>query len=301
MNKIPATSLVLVAFNRPDLLQQQLAIVRSCHRGPIYAIVDGSREGRLGESERVRKVIQLLEGLRDQFEVEINCSDSNLGCYRRIKSGLDWVFSKTDRAIILEDDCMPSPQFFEFAEEMLERYASNERIYSISGTNLFPNFSPEEQRFFFSRYNNCWGWATWSRAWNDFLDSPETWRTIRKTRIFRGMFRDLRSFLYWRRIFDLTYSGKINSWAYRWKLSSWMQNGLTLYPAVNLITNVGDGDEATHTATSPQTHQKIGVFKDELYDPIYVIPDCMFDQKIEDMVYSKTFVNRLLWLIKKLK
>jgi len=41
-------------------------------------------------------------------------SEKNLGCKIRISSGLNWVFSKVDHAIILEDDCIPDPSFFSF-------------------------------------------------------------------------------------------------------------------------------------------------------------------------------------------
>jgi hypothetical protein len=293
--------LVLIAFNRPDLLAQQLKIVREHYQGKIFAIVDGARVDRPSEAEKVAQVVGLLEGLQDQFEVSFNRSEVNLGCYRRIKSGLDWVFEQTDRAIILEDDCMPSPQWFGFASEMLDRYADDERVYSISGTNLFPELSPPDQQYFFSRYHNCWGWATWARAWKDFIDAEADWLAIRNSQLFRGLFRNYRSFWYWRRILDLTYSGKINSWAYRWMFSCWMQSGLSLHAHVNLITNVGFGQEATRTKNSQLPKRFIGEINQEFTDPLNCSLLYCYDRKFEDTVFSKSPLNRLKWLLNKLK
>jgi hypothetical protein len=295
----PSPALALIAFNRPDLLRRQLEIVRAHFRGRIFAIVDGPREGKPGEGNKVEEVVGLFEDLQDQFEVTISRAETNLGCYRRIKSGLDWVFSQVDRAIILEDDCMPSPQWFGFAAEMLERYAQDERVYSISGTNLFPHLSPPGQRYFFSRYHNCWGWATWTRAWQDFIDNTEAWQSIRTSATFRGTFRNYRSFLYWRRILDATFSGKINSWAYRWMLSCWMQSGLSIHAHVNLITNVGDDAEATRTKGSKEARRPLGRLDESLSHPVYPCVHFPYDRTFEDIVFSKSLYQRLRWLLRR--
>jgi hypothetical protein len=290
------TPLVLIAFNRPDLLRQQLEIVRHHHKGSIYCVVDGPRTGKVGEAEKVAEVIQLLKGLQPQFEVAFNCAESNMGCYQRIKSGLDWVFSKVDRAIILEDDCIPSPQFFTFADKMLEHFKDDQRVFSISGTNLFPELSPPNQSYFFSRYHNCWGWATWARAWQFFIDNQAEWLEIRHSAAFRGTFLNLRSFLYWRMIFDKVYAGKINSWAYRWMLSCWMQSGLSVHAKVNLITNVGDGVDATRTAGARLTRRLLGKLDEALPEPRHLLAARAHDSEFEDVVFSKSVWNRVRWL-----
>lgn len=287
--------LVMIAFNRPDLLRDQLKIIRQVHRGQIFCVVDGPRASKVGESEKVAEVVELLRGLDREYDVKYNLAESNLGCYQRIKTGLDWVFSQTGEAIILEDDCMPGAHFFVFANQMLERYAKDERIFSIAGTNLFPELSLAGQSYFFSRYANCWGWATWARAWQHFIDPQEEWEKIRETAGFCKSFRNWRSFLYWRHVFDRVYGGKTNSWAYRWMLTCWMQSGLSVNAHVNLIANVGDGADATHTARSTLTRRELGEMSWPLLEPKYVIPNALFDAKMEDAVYSKSSMNRLRW------
>lgn len=294
------TPLVLIAFNRPNLLRQQLEIVRESFNGSIYAIIDGPRAHRTREKEQVAEVVALIDELSKYYKIHINQSPDNLGCYRRIKSGLDWVFSEVDRAIILEDDCMPSCQFFSFAGEILEHYAEDDRVYSISGTNLFPEMSPPDQRYFFSRYHNCWGWATWARAWRGFIDSESEWREIRDSAIFRGTFRNYRSFWYWRRILDATYGGKINSWAYRWMLSCWMQSGLSVVFKGNLIKNIGGGSSATRTKSSSHIGKEIDALPSSIAPPVHAVANYPYDEAFEDTVFSKSVKNRLGWLFGKI-
>lgn len=293
----PASApLVLIAFNRPDLLRRQLEIVRKHFQGRIFAIVDGPRPAKPGEAEKVEEVVGLFEGLQDPFEVTINRSGTNLGCYRRIKSGLDWVFSQVDRAIILEDDCMPSPQFFSFAGDLLEQYSQRKDVFSIQGTNLFPELSPPTCRFFFSRYPNSWGWATWARAWCQFIDIDSQWQDLRNSPSFRQSFRNLRSFVYWRQYFDRTYSGKIDSWFYRWILTCWANGGLSIYPSQNLIFNLGDGEDATNTGEYEFLRRPIADLDFSADKGAAGSLNVVYDQTLEDRIYSKSLGWRLRWL-----
>lgn len=296
MSSQVVTPLVLIAFNRPALLRQQLGIVRKFFTGPIYVVIDGPRANRLGECEKVEEVVELVKAMKNEYELYINRSSKNLGCYGRIKSGLDWVFSQVERAIILEDDCMPSPQFFDFVAQMLECYADDRRIYSISGTNLFSESASTNENYFFSRYPNSWGWATWSRAWRNFINSQQEWKLIRSSNDFESLFSKKRSFLYWRKYFDLTYSGKIDSWFYRWMLSCWMQNALAIYPPHNLIANLGDDEDATNTRNYRLLNKDISQIDPEWQHPKYLVNNQRFDDFLEDNVYSKNAFARLVWL-----
>lgn len=294
--------LVLIAFNRPELLRQQLEVIRDHYHGVIYAVVDGPRLADPGEGQRVNEVVELLEGLQDKFEVNFNRSSKNMGCHQRVKTGLDWVFSNEEKAMILEDDCIPSPQFFSFASEMLQRYQNDDQVYSISGTNLFPRLSPEGQGMFLSRYHSCWGWATWSRAWAGFVDREASWLSIRNSSGFREVFGNTRSFLYWRKLFDLTYSGKLNSWAYRWMLSCWMNDGLSICAHANLISNLGDDDDATRTANSSETRRPIGNLDNSLLQLRNPPEICdAYDKRLEDQIYSKSFFYRMRWIYRTIK
>jgi hypothetical protein len=55
---------------------------------------------------------------------------------------------------------------------------------------------------------------------------------------------------YWEKVFDLMFQAKIDTWDYPWTASVWYHGGLTATPNVNMVSNIGFGPDATHTAVA---------------------------------------------------
>jgi hypothetical protein len=179
--------------------------------------------------------------------VRANYADSNLGLKPRFDSGLNWVFEQVERAIILEDDCVPGPAFFAFCAELLERYADDPRILSVSGNNFQIDDPPDGASYYFSRYPYIWGWATWRRAWQQHDPTMRAWPAARAAHWLDPLFTDPNSRRYWDYIFQTAYDTQ-HTWDYPWTFSSWQRGGLHIHPAANLVTNIGFGAQATHAA-----------------------------------------------------
>jgi hypothetical protein len=142
-------------------------------------IADGPGSGEdLVKCEAARKIINQVSW---DCEVLTNYSDVNLGCKKRISSGLDWVFKQCDEAIILEDDTLPHSTFFRFCSELLERYRDDQRVMMICGQNLQFGRKVNPYSYYFSRCPHIWGWATWRRAWNHFDLKMKSWPALRNT------------------------------------------------------------------------------------------------------------------------
>jgi hypothetical protein len=214
-----------------------------------------------------------------------NFAETNMGCKQRVSSGLDWVFETVAEAIILEDDCLPHPTFFRFCEELLNRYRDDERIMAISGDNFQFGRKRTEHSYYFSRYPHCWGWATWRRAWRYYDGDMDLWPTIREGKWLRDILEDRQAVAYWARIFDRTYNGDIDSWAYAWTFACWTQSGLTALPNVNLVSNIGFGIEATHTqGTTQQANISVKPIGFPLCHPPFVIRDVRADSLTEELI-----------------
>ena len=207
-------------------------------------------------------------------EVKTLFRDENLGCRRAVSSANDWFFEHVEEGIILEDDCIPSPSFFRYAGELLERYRNDERVMAIAAKHHGAAcHSPSPYSYFFSHYNHCWGWASWRRAWQYYDHDMSLWPALRESDWLFGIGNGSRLFQrYWTSIFDLAYAGKVDSWAYRWTFSCWAQNALSVLPARNLVTNVGLGNDATHTKNSEHMES---CSKLESMDFPLVHPPCM--------------------------
>jgi hypothetical protein len=210
-------------------------------------VADGPRPGRAGEAERCQAARAVIDGVDWDCDVRRSFSDSNLGCRRRVSSGLDWVFDSVEEAIILEDDCVPHPTFFPFCQELLERYRSDERVMAISGDDFRRGRSRTPHSYYFSRYSYIWGWASWRRAWHHYDADLTLWPEIRDEQRLEDILEDPAAVAYWTRAFETAYTGTIDTWDYQWTLACWIQSGLTVLPCVNLVSNIGFDENATHT------------------------------------------------------
>lgn len=258
------TPIVLIIFNRPAVTQQVFDEIRKVSPRKLLVIADGPRIGREDDVGKCIAARNIIEQVDWECEVLKNYTDVNFGCKQRVASGLDWVFSMVEEAIILEDDCLPHPTFFSFCQQLLEHYRDDKRIMTISGNNFQYGQQRTTDSYYFSRYAHVWGWATWRRAWECYDVDMKLWPEVREGRwifdILGSMRADvkngrchfdvmgsMRSIEYWYKIFDYTYANKIDTWDYQLLFASWLQNGLHILPNFNLVSNIGFGAEATHT------------------------------------------------------
>ena len=166
-----------------------------------------------------KNVLLLVQLLSEQVdwdcEVIKNYSNVNMGCKDRVSSGLAWAFHTVEEAIILEDDCLPHPTFFRFCQELLEKYRNDTRIMAISGNNFQFGRKRNDDSYYLSRYNHCWGWAAWSRTWQSYDIEMKLCPTIRANNSLKSILVDKGTLKYWQEHFDRTYDESINSWAYQ--------------------------------------------------------------------------------------
>jgi len=236
-------------------------------------------------------------------DVRRNYADANMGLADRVASGLTWAFEQVESAIILEDDCVPHPTFFRFCTELLERYADDTRIMAIAGDNFQFGERAAEYSYYFSRYPHCWGWATWRRAWRHYDHTMAAWPRARERRLLDGVLGSKSASRDWTRIFDGTYSRRVNSWANRWTLACWLQSGLTILPAVNLVSNIGFGSHGTHTRDrSPFSDIAVQPIAFPLAHPPYVVRDAAADRFTQRTLFRRPSVwQRAAYRIRHIK
>jgi len=242
-----AAPVVFIIFNRPDLTSRVFAKIRQVAPKQLFIIADGPRnEAEQTQTQKTRESVRSVDW---DCAVTHIYSATNLGCKQRIYTGLNEVFKHTDRAIILEDDCLPTLSFFTFCNTLLDKYAANEAIMHITGNNFQNKKRRTPYTYFFSKYCHVWGWATWKRAWEKMdidlasFDNKNTQQTLLDS-FDTDDERD-----YWLQIFTQIHTNpqKSSSWAYPWTYTCWIHQGLTCYPATNLVENIGFGPSATHT------------------------------------------------------
>lgn len=243
------TPVAFVIFNRPDTTEIVFAEIAKAKPPKLLVIGDGPRLDRPGEAEKVAACRAIIERVNWDCEVLTNYSEINLGCGKRPASGFDWVFQQVEEAIILEDDCLPHPSFFRYCEELLERYRDDQRIAVISGDNFQFGYRRNDDSYYFSKYVYPWGWASWRDRWQGSYDyAMSAWPAVRDEGKLNDMLPDRGELEYWKLMFENVYQQEIATcWDFQWMFACWLQGRLSVLPNVNLITNIGYGQNATHT------------------------------------------------------
>ena len=242
------TPVAFFVFNRPHTTRQVFDAISRARPTRLLLIADGPRHDREGEAETCRQVREIVARVDWPCEVFQNFSEKNLGCQERIISGLDWVFSLVEEAIILEDDCLPDPSFFPFCQQLLQKYREDSRVAYISGDNLVGRYGKPAYSYYFSRIGGIWGWATWRSEWKRYDRHLSDWPELRKQRMLEEVFDEPKAVEFWTRIFDAMHENRgPDTWDYQWFYTHLKNNGLTIVPSVNLVANIGFGKGATHT------------------------------------------------------
>ena len=290
-----STPVAFLIFNRPDLTKVAFEAIARVKPTNLFVVADGPRFPEEEEKcDRARAVINRVDW---NCEVFTNFSDKNLGCGRRIASGIEWVFSKVEEAIFLEDDCLPVVSFFSYCQELLERYRHDERIMTINGNNFQSGQSRTQYSYHFSKYNGCWGWASWRRAWLHYDYEMKTWPEFKRGGMLQMVCEDPYEQKFWTMLFDSMYENpaKIDTWDHQWKYACWSQNGLAIEPSVNLVSNLGlDRPDATHTRGSIPVLEQISKTQEisEIIHAPFVVRHRQADQYIFNYIVGGKKMRR---------
>lgn len=245
------TPVAFIIFNRPESTEKVFSEIAIAKPTKLFVIGDGPRTERFGEQEKVAAVREIIKRVDWDCEVITNFSSINLGCKKRVSSGINWLFEQVDEAIILEDDCLPDSTFFRFCQELLEYYRHDQRIGMISGDNFQYDNKRNNHSYYFSKYTHIWGWATWADRWTKTYDvNINNWPGIQTDNSLVDIVGNENEATYWKNIFEAVYNGDIDTWDYQWVLANMSEGRLNIMPAVNMISNIGFNEDATHTTGS---------------------------------------------------
>jgi len=282
------TSVAFFIFNRPQLAGRVFAEIAAARPTRLFVVADGPRS----EAERTRceEARRLISEIDWPCEISTNFADTNLGCKRRVSSGLDWVFSQCEEAIILEDDCLPHPTFFRYCAEMLDRYRDDGRVMMISGDNFQFGRQRTRYSYYFSRYSHVWGWASWRRAWRHYDVDIRLWPILRETSWLADVLGDVDAAACWRGAFDRVYGGDVDTWDYQWMLACLTRHGFSILPSVNLISNLGHGPDATHGKGG--TSRPTNLPSAGMVFPLQHPPDLIWNREADQFTFEHVLLDR---------
>lgn len=298
MNKNYKTPILFLIYNRTDVTNVVFEQIKNVKPEKLFIAADGPKKNVKGDKEKCIAARKVIDGIDWDCEVKTLFREENLGCRKAVSTGIDWFFDQVEQGIILEDDCLPNRSFFIFCEELLNYYKNDDRIMHVSGTNKSINFDSSHS-YFFSKYVQIWGWATWKRAWLKYDSMMQNWSEVKK------QFKNYISNNYERKIrskhFQNTYTKRIDSWGYIWHYSILINNGLCIIPKNNMIKNIGFDKDATHTTNNNDILKYVEL--EEITKKINHPPYIIFNNKFEDIhrfkgMKIKMYIAKILKIFK---
>ena len=280
------TPILLITFNRPEHIRQVLEAVRLVEPAEVFVFQDGARND--GDLERLAAVRETVERMIDwPCRLHTYYSESNLGCGPGPAAAISWFFGHVDKGVILEDDAVPHPDFFAYAEELLEKYADDDSVMAI-GSMKVGDRKYGDGSYYFSKMNHtlC-AWATWKRAWDHFDYWLKDFSVKDLDRKLRKYGARLREREYWcDRLREIHKDALGNSsWDQQFWMSIWRYGGKGILPNSNLSANIGFDESGTHTtdSSSPASNAEL--------EPILplVHPSSEKIQRKADLDFQRTY------------
>jgi len=267
-------------FNRPDLVRALLDRVRDASPRRLYIASDGPRKGNLADQHQIELCRKAVDAI-DWTEVKTLYHEHNQGVDSAVTQAVDWFFQNEESGIVIEDDCMPSVDFFPYCAYLLEKYRHDERIGWINGSS-FGYGTEERDSYLFINYPSSWGWASWKRVWERHDDSMAGWRPSANSSPSGNSSFAHR--IYWNAAFE--WASRFENWDLPATYTLMNMDVLACMPARNLISNLGFDDRAVHTR---DPHDSLAALPTEplswpLIDPTQVVPSAEANAHFEKTV-----------------
>jgi hypothetical protein len=282
MFKIP---ILIISYRRAEKLRRVIEELNQLGCEKIYVFNDFAKTAaEIDKNEETRELINTqikAQVLKKKF------ANKNLGCRHGPETAINWFFEHEEMGIILEEDCLPSEDFFRFCEELLIKYKDESSILQINGTNLIAEYiQQKENSYYLSSVTSAWGWASWRRAWALYSLSVAKYGELKSAGKLGTIYSDkeIRK-LRTSEIESVLYKN-FDAWDFLWRFTVNL-NGFALTPKFNLVQNIGFDEEATHTLTYDQ--KEVKEFE-KIQWPL-VHPPLKYDRRLDMLFYKKLYPN----------
>lgn len=223
-------AIVAVGYNRPDSMQTLIESILYGRYGDdrVDLIVS------IDKGENQDKIINVAENVDWKYgEKKVRAFPERIGLRKHIIECGN-LTSEYDAVIVLEDDLIVSPFFYEYVKKAVERYKLDNKIAGISlyrhymHPGVYRPFEPANCGYdvYFQQYAMSWGQCWTKSMWNDFKE----WYEINQ---------------------DCNFKEKviIPDYIVNWNRHSWLKyymryivekNKYFVYPYISLSTNSSD-------------------------------------------------------------
>lgn len=247
--------IAIFLYNRPEKTISCLNSISAnidFNDSPLYIFIDGPKNNN--DKIKINEIKKIISSFNFMNLVEINFKETNIGLAKSIFFGVNYVLSKHDTIIVLEDDLTFNKGFLIYMNNCLDKYRSK-NIYQVCGYLWGNNMRDFINTPYIIPNINSWGWATWKEKWTEFELGK-----IKKDELKNFDSNDINKFNLhgsydYFKILKKHFKGKVDSWAIQWYYHVFKNNGFSVYPNSSLVINGGMDGSGTHTISRKYTSQ----------------------------------------------
>jgi len=237
--------ILFIIFRRKDTALQVIGAISKVRPEKLYISQDGPRN-REEEKEVLETRQAVLSRINWDCKLTFWKHKKNLGLKKHIPEAFDKFFEREEYGVYLEDDTLPCEDFFYFQRELLRKYKDDKRIFSINGTNFYPELIKSKDSYYLSKIGSVWGMGLWRRSWKLFDVGLSGFPDIKDNDNYKNYFFSAQYRFYLETFWEAIKQGKLNSWAMQIVFSA-VKNGMYfIAPKCNLVNNIGANNRASN-------------------------------------------------------
>lgn len=281
------TPVLFLCFNRPDNTRRVFESIRAVHPQKLYVAIDGPRENREDDRVKREEVIGIVKNVDWECETHYLIHENNLGCSLSGFTAWRWFFEYEDKMLFIEDDGLGNESAFFFVQEMLDKYALDERIAYIGGVNYGMTYG--NASYFFSRYPAAtYFMGTWKRVFEKYEYEVESYNRTKRSIQYIRHFNSIDEYICVNRgihryVKSIKKGERLNTYDIQMIYLSYKYNMYSIYPNINMVSNIGLNDGANnHVDVNDAFYKQYANrqrFNVEIIkDPVNVIIDKSFEK-----------------------
>ena len=248
--------ILFIIFRRWDTALKVLDSISKVKPAKLYISQDGPRNKE--EATTVARTMEkVLAKINWKCELTVWEHDKNLGLKKHIPEAFDKFFEKEECGIYLEDDTVPSKEFFYFEEQLLRKYKNDPKIFSINGTNFYPELIKSKDSYYLSKLGDIWGFGLWRRSWKLYKSDMGDFPLVSKTPDYKNFFFSFKYKYYLETFWEAIIHGKLDSWAMQLVYTALKNNMFFIAPSVNMVDNISKNSSGSNVSIQ-EYHKEFG-------------------------------------------
>lgn len=244
-SKLFGVPILLIIFRRKEEASKVISAISKVKPARLYISQDGPRnEEERKEILATRRAV--ISKINWKCKLTVWTHQNNLGLKKHIPEAFDRFFEKEKYGIYLEDDTLPSKEFFYFQQDLLKRYERDNRIFSVNGTHFFSKVDRPDDSYYLTEIGDIWGFGLWKRSWKLYSPHMTDINEVSKSQAYRLYFFNSAYRYYLESFWRAILSEKLDSWAMQLIYAAVRNNMYFISPVSNMVNNIGINKSASN-------------------------------------------------------